>query len=84
MVSRIFYTNDIVSSNFYMIIVIGFHTVMWFQINNNNNNNRDHPNYIFENGQNTEKSPGDLTRLAVTQNPLKNHQLKLIGKTHME
>ena len=28
---------------------------------------RDHPNYyIIENGQNTEKSPGDLRRLAVT------------------
>ena len=28
----------------------------------------DHPNYyIIENGENTEKSPGDLRRLAVTQ-----------------
>ena len=28
---------------------------------------RDHPNYsIIVNGQNTEKSPGDLRRLAVT------------------
>ena len=28
----------------------------------------DHPNYsIIENGQNTEKSPGDLRRLAVTR-----------------
>ena len=26
---------------------------------------------IFENGQNTEKSPGDLRRLAVTQTPVK-------------
>ena len=35
----------------------------------------DHPNYnIIENGQNTEKSPGDLRRLAVTQTPVKNHQ----------
>ena len=32
---------------------------------------------LFENGQNTEKSPGDLRRLAVTQTPVKNHQLKL-------
>ena len=33
----------------------------------------DHPNYyIIENGQNTEKSPGDLMRLAVTQTPVKN------------
>ena len=31
----------------------------------------DHPNdSIIENGQNTEKSPGDLRRLAVTQTPL--------------
>ena len=42
----------------------------------------DHPNYnIIENGQNTEKSPGDLGRLAVTQTPVKNHQLKVMGKT---
>ena len=34
-------------------------------------------------GQNTEKSPGDL-RLAVTQTPLKNHQLKLMWKTLKE
>ena len=32
----------------------------------------DHPNYsIIENGQNTEKSPADLRRLAVTQTPVK-------------
>ena len=38
----------------------------------------DHPdNYIFENSQNTEKSPGDFGRLAVTQTPVKDHQLKL-------
>ena len=36
----------------------------------------DHPNHcIFEMGQNTEKSPVDLRRLAVTQNPLKDHPL---------
>ena len=33
---------------------------------------------IIENGQNTEKSPGDLRRLAVTQTPVKNHQLTLM------
>ena len=33
--------------------------------------------YIIENGQNTEKSPGDLRSLAVTQTPVKDHQLKL-------
>ena len=39
----------------------------------------DHPNdSIIENGQNTEKSPGDLKRLAVTQNPVKDHQLTLM------
>ena len=39
----------------------------------------DHPNYyIIENGQNTEKSPGGLRRLAVTQTPVKNHQLTLM------
>ena len=40
----------------------------------NKRTNRDHPNYyIFENGKNTEKSPGDLRRLAVTQTPVKDH-----------
>ena len=39
----------------------------------------DHPNYnIIENDQNTEKSPGDLMRLAVTQTSVKDHQLKLM------
>ena len=39
----------------------------------------DHPNdTIFENGQNTEKSPGDLRRLTDTQTPLKNHYLTLM------
>ena len=42
----------------------------------------DHPNYsIIENGQNTEKSPGDLRRLAVTQTPVQDHQLTLMWKT---
>ena len=40
---------------------------------------RVHPNYYnTEIGQNTEKSPGDLRRLAVTQTPVKGHLLKLI------
>ena len=39
----------------------------------------DHPNdSIIENGQNTEKSSGDLKRLAVTQTPVKGQQLTLI------
>ena len=32
---------------------------------------------LLRNGQNTEKSPRDLRRLAVTQTPVKNHQLML-------
>ena len=40
---------------------------------------RDHPNdSIAKNGQNPETSPGDLRRLAVTQTPVKNHQLSLL------
>ena len=38
----------------------------------------DHPNdSVIENGQNTEKSPGDLRRLALTQTqtPVNDHQL---------
>ena len=39
----------------------------------------DYPNYyIIENGQYTKKSPGDLRRLAVTQAPVKDHQLMLM------
>ena len=39
----------------------------------------DHPNYcIIKNSQNTEKSSGHLRRLAVTQTPVKDHQLKLM------
>ena len=35
----------------------------------------DHSNYsIVQNGQNTEKSPGDLMRLAVTRTPEKDHE----------
>ena len=33
---------------------------------------------LLKDGQNTEKSPGDLRRLAVTQTPVKNHQLTLM------
>ena len=39
----------------------------------------DHPNYsIVENDQNTEKNPGDLKKLAVTQTSVKNYQLMLM------
>ena len=37
----------------------------------------DYPN-VIENGQNTEKSSGDLKTLAVPQTPVKDHQLKLM------
>ena len=41
--------------------------------------NGNHLNYcIIETGQNTGKSPGDLTRLAVIQTPVKDHQLTLM------
>ena len=35
-------------------------------------------NSIIENGQNTEKCPGNLRRLAVTQSLVKDHQLMLM------
>ena len=39
----------------------------------------DHPNNsIIGNGQNTERSLGDFKRLAVTQSPVKNHQITLM------
>ena len=42
----------------------------------------DHPdNSIIKNGQDTEKGPGDLRRLAVTQTPLENQQQTLVWKT---
>ena len=48
----------------------------------NERTSRDHPNYsITKIGQNTEKSPGELRRLAVYQTPVKNHQLTLVWKT---
>ena len=43
---------------------------------------RDYPNdSTAKNGQNTETSPGDLRRLAVTQTPVKNYQPTLMWKT---
>ena len=39
----------------------------------------DHPNdTIIKNGQNTEKSPGDLRRLSATQTPVEDYQLALM------
>ena len=41
----------------------------------------EHPNYsIIEIGQDTEKCPGDLKRLAVTQPPVENHRLTLMWR----
>ena len=41
----------------------------------------DHPDYsIIKIGQNTMKNPEGLKRLAVTQTPVKNHQLTLVWK----
>ena len=40
---------------------------------------RDLPDYsILKIGQDTEKSPNDWRRLAVTQNPVENHRLTLV------
>ena len=48
----------------------------------NKRTNGDHPNYsIVEIGRNTEKSRGDLRRLAVIQIPVRNHQETLVWKT---
>ena len=48
----------------------------------NRRTSRDFPDYsIVEVGQNSEKSPGDLRRLAVTRTPVKNYQLTLVRKT---
>ena len=45
----------------------------------NKRTSRNHPDYcIAKIDQNTEKSPGDLRRLAVTQTPEENHQLTLV------
>ena len=45
----------------------------------------DHSNYsIVKIVQNTEKSPGNLRRLAVTQTPVKEHLLTLVWKTRQE
>ena len=41
---------------------------------------RDHSNYITKISQNTEKSPRNLKRLAVTQTPVKDQQLTRVQK----
>ena len=51
----------------------------------NQRQNRDYIDHSsIEIGQNTEKSLGDLKRLAATQIPVKEHLLKLARKTHNE
>ena len=48
----------------------------------NKRTNGDHPNdSIIKIGQNTEKSPGDLRSLVVTQTLTKDHQLMMEWKT---
>ena len=43
---------------------------------------RDHTNdSMILISQNTEKSPGNLRRLVVTQTPVEDHQLMIVGKT---
>ena len=51
----------------------------WTVGHGNKRTSGDHPNYsIIEIGQDTEKSPGDLRQLAVTQTPMINNQLALV------
>ena len=51
----------------------------------NQKKNREHPDYsIVEIGQDIEKSPGDLRTFAVTQTPMKDHQLTMMWKTRKE
>ena len=46
---------------------------------------RDHRDYsIVKIGLNTEKNPGNLRRLAVSQTPVKDHQQTLVRKAHKE
>ena len=46
--------------------------------NGNQKKNRDHPNLsIVEIGQNTEKIPGNLKRLVVTETPMKDNLFML-------
>ena len=48
----------------------------------NKKTSRNHPdNSIIKVMQNTERSPGDLQRDAVTQTPVRNHQFTLLWKT---
>ena len=51
----------------------------------NKRTSRDHPNYsTVMIGQDTEKSPGYLMKLAVTQTTMEDHQLMMVWKTLKE
>ena len=48
----------------------------------NKRTNREHPNYsIIKIYRNTEKRPGELWRLTVTQTPVEDYQLMPVWKT---
>ena len=51
----------------------------------NQRTSREYPNYcIYKVSQNIEKSSSNLRRLAVSQTPMKDHQLTLVLKTYQE
>ena len=57
----------------------------WIGIVGNRKTGRDHPNYkIVKIYQNNEKSAGHLRRFAVTQIPVKDYQVTLVRKNHLE
>ena len=64
------------------VTIIPIVMVLLAQSLGNNRTDGDYSNYhIIEIGQNTEKSPGDLRGLAITQNPVKYIQVTLMWKT---
>ena len=68
-----------------MPIVIGVLGIIYKELikgpENLKRTNRDHPDYsIVKIRQNIERGPGDLKRLAVSQIPVRNHQLTLVWK----
>ena len=57
----------------------------WAGMVENQKISRDHSNNsIVKIGQNTQKSPGDLRRFVVSQNPIKDHLLTLVWKIRKE
>ena len=62
-----------------VICALGTVTKGFAQGLGNKRTSGDHPNYIIiEIGLNTEKSPGELSRLAVIQIPVRNYRLTLV------